>query len=346
VKTLLLSAAILLAAAPAASAQLPTDPGQPTTPTTPTPTTPTPPTTPAPPAPAAGGNGVMRLAAPGIVDGGRLYVAGGNLVTINGRIKPFVAGQQMIVELYRGKRRVARKVVAITRAKDKNGEFVAQFRIRTQGTYTVKARHRKTAEQKAFALANRKAEVMTGDVNAGSSREKIHLVQLGLKRLAFVTSTSGRWDDATSRAVIAFRKTNSMSRTGGSTSRRGFAMLLNGEGGFKLKYPDHGKHVEADLSRQVLVLADHGRPLRIYHTSSGAPATPTVTGSYRFYRKQLGTNAKGMVDSSYFIRGYAIHGYHSVPTYNASHGCLRVPVPNARSIYDWIKLGDRIDVYP
>ena len=36
-----------------------------------------------------------------------------------------------------------------------------------------------------------------------------------------------------------------------------------------------------------------------------------------------------MVDSNYFIRGYAIHGYAEVPTYAASHGCLRVPIPDA-----------------
>ena len=36
-----------------------------------------------------------------------------------------------------------------------------------------------------------------------------------------------------------------------------------------------------------------------------------------------------MVYSSYFIRGYAIHGYADVPTYAASHGCLRMPIPDA-----------------
>ena len=40
-----------------------------------------------------------------------------------------------------------------------------------------------------------------------------------------------------------------------------------------------------------------------------------------------------MVDSNYFIRGYAIHGYAEVPTYAASHGCLRVPIPDAPAIY-------------
>jgi lipoprotein-anchoring transpeptidase ErfK/SrfK len=53
-----------------------------------------------------------------------------------------------------------------------------------------------------------------------------------------------------------------------------------------------------------------------------------------------------MVDSSYFIRGYAIHGYVSVPAFNASHGCLRVPIPDARSIYNWLRTGDVVWVYP
>jgi lipoprotein-anchoring transpeptidase ErfK/SrfK len=52
-----------------------------------------------------------------------------------------------------------------------------------------------------------------------------------------------------------------------------------------------------------------------------------------------------MVDSNYFIRGYAIHGYPEVPTYAASHGCLRVPIPNAASIYSWVQYGTPVDVY-
>jgi lipoprotein-anchoring transpeptidase ErfK/SrfK len=53
-----------------------------------------------------------------------------------------------------------------------------------------------------------------------------------------------------------------------------------------------------------------------------------------------------MVHSSYFIGGYAIHGYVSVPAYAASHGCLRVPIPSAWSIYTWVRMGDIVDVYP
>ena len=46
-----------------------------------------------------------------------------------------------------------------------------------------------------------------------------------------------------------------------------------------------------------------------------------------------------------FHGNFAIHGYYSVPTYPASHGCVRVPVPNALQIYNWIDIGDPIFVY-
>jgi lipoprotein-anchoring transpeptidase ErfK/SrfK len=52
-----------------------------------------------------------------------------------------------------------------------------------------------------------------------------------------------------------------------------------------------------------------------------------------------------MFYSSYFIGGYAIHGYVSVPAYPASHGCLRVPLPDAIPIIRWLSVGDFVDVY-
>ena len=90
-----------------------------------------------------------------------------------------------------------------------------------------------------------------------------------------------------------------------------FKKLARGKGGFKLKHPGAGKHVEADLSRQVMVLAKDGEVDEIYTISSGAPATPTIQGKFRFYRKDAGYNSVGMYYSVYFIRGYATHGYHS-----------------------------------
>ena len=88
-----------------------------------------------------------------------------------------------------------------------------------------------------------------------------------------------------------------------------------------------------------------GRVHAIYEMSSGKPSTPTVIGHFFVYSKTPGVNEKGMVDSNYFISGYAIHGYPEVPIYAASHGCLRVPIPNAPAIFAWVRVGIAVDVY-
>jgi lipoprotein-anchoring transpeptidase ErfK/SrfK len=104
--------------------------------------------------------------------------------------------------------------------------------------------------------------------------------------------------------------------------------------------------VEADLSRQVLALINPGgKVYRVLVTSSGKPSTPTVLGSFRVYSQTPGFNAEGMLDSNYFIGGYAIHGYPDVPPYAASHGCLRIPNSLARFVMNWLDFGDRVDVY-
>ena len=136
-----------------------------------------------------------------------------------------------------------------------------------------------------------------------------------------------------------------MSRTHRPT-RTSSARLEQGPGEFKVRYPSHGHHVEADLTHQVLALIDTAaRSTGSTTTSSGKPSTPTVHRQLPGLLQDAGDQRHGMVDSSYFIRGYAIHGYVDVPTYNASHGCLRIPIPNAVPIYNWIGTGTPVDVY-
>jgi lipoprotein-anchoring transpeptidase ErfK/SrfK len=123
-----------------------------------------------------------------------------------------------------------------------------------------------------------------------------------------------------------------------------FRKLLMEKGGFKPRYDD-GRHVEVDISRQVMSLIQGDTPVHTFHISTGASATPTVRGKYRFYRKDAGYNAKRMYFSVYFIRGYATHGYNPVPNYPASHGCVRNPIQFSRFIYNWTQIGMPIYVY-
>jgi hypothetical protein len=291
---------------------------------------PPPPPAPAPaPAPAAA---KLSLSLTGIADGGRVFVLKGAKTHVTGTLSPFVAGQQVRVALYKGRKKVGHRTVDVKQSGG-NGVFSVDFGVGKAGDYTVRASHDASAQQ-AAATAKPRA---LGAVSPGRGGTASRLLQRGLHRLGYV-------DPSLDRAVLAFRKVNRMSRNS-SMSRAVFEKVFAGKGGYHLRYPNAGKHVEGNLERQVVVLADHGRVERVYHMSSGKPSTPTVRGSFRFYSKTPGTNSHEMLDSNYFIGGYAIHGYPEVPAYAASHGCIRVPNSDAASIYAWISLGDRIFVY-
>jgi hypothetical protein len=274
---------------------------------------------------------------------GRVYLAKGQRAKVRGRVRPYVPRQYVRIELRRKGRTVASKVRRV-RGRGARGAFVVRFRVRARGAYVVRARHKRTRRQRYFS-ARERARALDHTAGVGSRGIRVRMLQRGLKRLGYGgVAVTGYYGPGTARAVLAFRKVNRLGRVG-YANRTVFRKVFERRGAFRLKYPKAGKHVEADLSRQVLVLAKGGRARRVYHMSSGKPSTPTVLGSFRVYRKSPGTNSHGMVHSSYFIGGYAMHGYHSVPTYPASHGCLRVPIPNAWSIYTWVDFGDRVIVY-
>jgi len=145
-------------------------------------------------------------------------------------------------------------------------------------------------------------------------------------------------------ATAAFRKVNGMARNM-QYKPVIFRKLLMGHGAFRPRYHS-GHHVEVDISRQVMALVNGDDVVASFHVSTGKSSTPTVRGTFHFYRKEPGTNSHGMYMSVYFIRGYATHGYPSVPMHEAaSHGCVRNPIPFSVYIYNWINLGDAIHVY-
>jgi peptidoglycan hydrolase-like protein with peptidoglycan-binding domain len=291
---------------------------------------------PAQPAPGAAGYKLKG----GIATQKMRYYAPAQEVVLRGRVKPAVPDEVLTLYAIRGKKatkKVRRKV-------GRGGRFEFRFKVGGTGVVRIAVKHRASPAQAAFRTRSRRITVADWQAGAGERGLKVLLLQRALLAKGFATPVTGYYDDGTARGVLAFRKTNGLGRDGYATNDV-FAMLMRGQGAFRLRHPEAGKHVEFDWSRQVLVLARGGRAYRTYHTSSGTPATPTVFGSYRFYLQTPGTNSKGMVHSSYFIGGYAIHGYASVPNYPASHGCLRVPIPNALSIFNWIDIGDPIFTY-
>jgi hypothetical protein len=332
VRTLAAGLALALAFPAAAAAQGPPPSA------TPTPT-PTPVATPPAPAPAP-----TRLALTTrgtLADGARRVVVAGQSFTVSGTLTPYVKGQRVELTVLRNGRAVKHRRVRVGRG----GAFSLSVARRTPGTYAVRAVHRRNAALGYARARSTRVHVLGADFRWGHGGAAVRLLQRGLRRLHYPASSSGVYDAPTSRAVMAWRKVTHRARL--YTADRGVLLdVLAGKGAWRVRHPHAGRHVEADISLQVLALVDGSRVVRIQHMSSGKPSTPTVLGRFRVYRKEPGTNSHGMVDSSYFIRGYAIHGYASVPTYNASHGCLRVPVPDAATIYGWVHIGDLVYVEP
>jgi hypothetical protein len=297
---------------------------------------------PAPPAPAPPPVPEITMVAKNF-----LRVSGEKLVLqrrsfrVRGSMLPAVAGQQVELAVYRNGHRIRTVRVAV-RA---DGTFTRRMPTRRKGRISVVPAHVATPELGAATGPKASVEVVEPRLSEGDRGPLVRLLQRGLAKLRYAVPRSGSFDSATGRAVMAFRKVNGMSRRY-DADRRVVERVLAGRGGFKPRHPGAGRHVEADISRQVLALIDHGKVVATYHTSTGAPATPTIIGSFRVYRKDVGTNSLGMVHSSYFIRGYAIHGYIDVPAFNASHGCLRVPIPDAWRIFTWLRHGDRVITYP
>lgn len=260
-------------------------------------------------------------------------------------VAQYVPGQQVAIRIDRDGRRVLRAAVTPQPVGDGRGRATVEYRSPRPGTLLVRATHFATPQQGRLDAAPRDAVVAAMHADPGSRGYAVWALQHDLSTLGYAVFVSGRYDDATARAVVAYQKVTGLSPTGVATSQL-FRLLLRGHGLFHVRYRNHGRHFEADLTHQVLAEIDAGGRVRqIYEMSSGKPSTPTVVGTFHIYEKDLGTNAKGMVDANYFIRGYAIHGYADVPTYAASHGCLRIPIPDAAAVFSWARIGEIVDVY-
>jgi peptidoglycan hydrolase-like protein with peptidoglycan-binding domain len=162
-----------------------------------------------------------------------------------------------------------------------------------------------------------------------------------LNQLHFALSrVDGYYGPDTSDAVVAFQKLHGLARTGRVDLR--FWRELDRAAIPPARYG--GDHVEVSKERQVLFIVRGGQVTLIVPVSTGATGN-TPVGSWHVYSKVPGYNAKEMYYSSFFIGGFAIHGYHSVPAYPASHGCVRIPLWVAQRVYSLIDYGTPVYIY-
>ena len=150
----------------------------------------------------------------------------------------------------------------------------------------------------------------------------------------------------TQQAVIAFQSWEGLARDGvvgpqtSAALRRAKTPRPAGGG------PD--RRLEVHREKGVTLLIAGGRVKRAIHVSTGAPGTSTPAGTFEVFRKELKSWSVPfqvwLPYASYFTGGIAFHEYADVPVYPASHGCVRVPVPEAQIVYRFAKLGTTVVV--
>jgi N-acetylmuramoyl-L-alanine amidase len=161
-----------------------------------------------------------------------------------------------------------------------------------------------------------------------------------------IGSVDGAFGYSTLHAVYAFQKVQGIGVDGvvGPTTWSKLASPYRP----KARYYHSAAAVEINLTKRVLYLTKARAVTRIVDASPGKSATPTPTGNFSITRRIDGWRQSelGLLwRPYYFYRGYAIHGSKSVPTYSASHGCVRVTIPAMNRLWSTLYIGERAHVY-
>ncbi len=150
----------------------------------------------------------------------------------------------------------------------------------------------------------------------------------------------------TEQAVLAFQSWRGLERDGivGPATRAALA---------KASPPrPHGsgpsRRIEVYPDRGVTLLIKDDKTKRAIHVSTGGPGNETPAGTFKVFRKELRSWSvpfqTWLPYASYFKDGIAFHEYPDVPTYPASHGCVRVPAPEAPGVYEFATIGTTVIV--
>jgi len=265
-------------------------------------------------------------------------------VTVTGTVTPYVAGQKVDVSFYLNGRPIRHQKLAVAKWKGGAGSFGTKIRIEEDGKYAVAAKHVATAALGGDSTVRKSWKVSFPALHEGQCGDVVVGFKKAMRAMGYIANDGRCFGGKTARGVLAYRKVNGMSRSmraGKGLVKRAFA----GRGEYRVRHPNAGEHVEAPLSKQVLVFTKGDEPFAIYPVSSGKSSTPTVTGHFEFIRQEPGYNSHGMYYSFYFYGGYAVHGYESVPDYPASHGCIRTFIADQPEIYNRIFFGEDIFVF-
>jgi hypothetical protein len=230
----------------------------------------------------------------------------------------------------------------------------------TKGIYTYRVIRPADALHLAVSTSAHSIRAVDRTLRAGMTGADVTYLQQRLQRLHYdVPAVTGTFNYDTLHAVIAFEKVQRITRDG-VVSPTVWAYLGRPHTPQLLHRLAGVGAIEIDLTRQVLYYAVNGVVVRILDVSTGGGYTYvgsdgrlsqaiTPQGHFhiqykinRWVTSKLGT----LYRPAYFNNaGYAIHGEGAVPSYPASHGCVRITVPAMDRMYSKLTVGMSVWIY-
>ncbi len=195
---------------------------------------------------------------------------------------------------------------------------------------------------------------------SGESGPDVKTLQQKLTALGFWVgpAVSGTFDYDTTQAVYAFQKLEGLPATGKADppTREKLEKATRPKPASAV-----GDLIEVDKGHQVLIVVRGGQTQYIFNTSTGTEGPYTFKGKthtahtpegrFAFFRQVDGwdTSPLGrMYRPKYFDpNGFAVHGDTFVPSYPASHGCVRVSLAAIDFIWqqNLAPIGSQVWVY-
>ncbi len=217
----------------------------------------------------------------------------------------------------------------------------------TSGTTTTLHPAAQTPDTAQIAELSTTAQTASRTLKMRHKGKDVKRLQQRLTDLGYLPGPiDGVFSERTYNAVIAFQKVNGLHRDGiaGPNTLRALGHPKT------VAARRDGNHVEVNKTLQVLLIVKRGKVAKILPCSTGKPGfrTPSVASAVDWKAGHIYESRKyggTMVWASFFYGGVAVHGYASVPPYPASHGCVRIPVPDSKYVYDTMPVGSMVYIY-
>jgi peptidoglycan hydrolase-like protein with peptidoglycan-binding domain len=172
----------------------------------------------------------------------------------------------------------------------------------------------------------------------------VYELQRRLKRVGlFHVTPTGYYGPVTKRAVLRFKKRNHLGANGvvgAKMWRKLIRQSVRGRGAVPAACKGAGWHACYDRWRHQVNLYHRGTLLNSWLVRGGSSSTPTRTGSYVVYYRDIDHVSSRFDDapmpySQFFDGGQALHGSRLMmdPYVGHSHGCVNFWTEDARQLW-------------